>query len=319
MNVSLAQNFDVEFTQKVEGDYLLVGVTMQKTSGEDFKLGGANLPFLLNSTAVDQSQVAIVDSLSGKFSSKESADSYSGPYLGATEPFVHPYFTIKYSGGGDGRELTSQKENILTLSFPITDPCGSTELEWVNRGTITDYDNKRIKKNAEMINAPIFKLTPELSQPQVYLEDGILKAEGEGTFQWLLNGTKIDGATDSYIIPEADGQYSVETSNGCEAKVSNSYDHKDVKPQLSVSAAPNPYVSQTNITYTLPEQSDVTLEVFDMVGNKISTLFTGNQSEGQYNIPFSASQNGYTAGVYFVKLRVGEEIKTQRIVELNNN
>jgi ligand-binding sensor domain-containing protein len=75
---------------------------------------------------------------------------------------------------------------------------------------------------------------------------------------------------------------------------------------------PNPFNPSTTIQYQLPQQEAVHIEVFDMVGRKVSTLMGGEQQEaGTHTVRFNASS--LSSGVYFVRLQAGSFNKIQKI------
>lgn len=63
---------------------------------------------------------------------------------------------------------------------------------------------------------------------------------------------------------------------------------------------PNPFNPQTNISFELPKASNVTVKVFDMIGNEVLTLLDSRLESGTHEISWNAS--GYSSGVYFYKL-----------------
>jgi hypothetical protein len=67
---------------------------------------------------------------------------------------------------------------------------------------------------------------------------------------------------------------------------------------------PNPFNPVTNISYMIPKSSKVSLKVYDIKGQLISTLFEGNQNEGIYLTQFDGSK--LASGVYFYKLEAGD-------------
>jgi hypothetical protein len=67
---------------------------------------------------------------------------------------------------------------------------------------------------------------------------------------------------------------------------------------------PNPFNPVTNISYMIPKSSKVSLKVYDIKGQLISTLFEGNQNEGIYLTQFDGSR--LASGVYFYKLEAGD-------------
>jgi hypothetical protein len=64
---------------------------------------------------------------------------------------------------------------------------------------------------------------------------------------------------------------------------------------------PNPFNPTTTISYDLPEQADVLLQVFDLMGRKITTLEAANRSAGSYTATFDASQ--LSSGLYIARMR----------------
>ncbi len=72
--------------------------------------------------------------------------------------------------------------------------------------------------------------------------------------------------------------------------------------------SPNPFNPQTEISFSLPTSSEVTLAIYDIRGREISTLIDGPMSEGNHTIVWDGrnSQNqGQASGVYFCKLEAG--------------
>ncbi|SMO42654.1 T9SS type A sorting domain-containing protein [Gracilimonas mengyeensis] len=65
---------------------------------------------------------------------------------------------------------------------------------------------------------------------------------------------------------------------------------------------PNPFNPVTVITYKLPVKSEVTLEVFDIAGRKVTTLLDQPQFAGTHTVNFDAGH--LSSGVYFYKLSV---------------
>ena len=63
---------------------------------------------------------------------------------------------------------------------------------------------------------------------------------------------------------------------------------------------PNPFNPSTQINFNLPVDSKVSLRVFNILGQKVSTLLNGDFTSGEHNIAFDASH--LSSGIYLYKL-----------------
>jgi len=86
---------------------------------------------------------------------------------------------------------------------------------------------------------------------------------------------------------------------------------------------PNPFNSSTTIRFTVPSLEEVksremkiTLELFDVLGRKITTLVDGYRQPGEYAVIFDAVKENLPSGVYFYQLRVGEFIVARKLILL---
>lgn len=75
---------------------------------------------------------------------------------------------------------------------------------------------------------------------------------------------------------------------------------------------PNPFNPSTTIGFGLPQTSKVTLEVFDILGRKVATLFNNeNKSAGRHTITFDA--RNLASGMYIYRLQTGNTIITKKL------
>ncbi|MBD3232116.1 MAG: T9SS type A sorting domain-containing protein [candidate division Zixibacteria bacterium] len=74
---------------------------------------------------------------------------------------------------------------------------------------------------------------------------------------------------------------------------------------------PNPFNATTTISYSLPEAGHVSLEIFNMLGQKITTLVDTDKDAGKHSVRWNASD--YSSGVYFYKLQTGDRILTNKM------
>ncbi|MBV6421145.1 MAG: hypothetical protein DAHOPDDO_02414 [Ignavibacteriaceae bacterium] len=82
---------------------------------------------------------------------------------------------------------------------------------------------------------------------------------------------------------------------------------------------PNPFNPNTVISYQLPVTSNVTLKVYDILGNEIATLVNEEKQPRTYEVEFNVgtSRNlSLTSGIYFYQLKAGSFIQTKKMVYL---
>jgi len=77
---------------------------------------------------------------------------------------------------------------------------------------------------------------------------------------------------------------------------------------------PNPFNSTTHIRYTIPKTGRVTLKVYDLLGNEVTTLLDRYQETGEYDIIFQPVE--LSSGIYFYKLKTDNFINTKKLILL---
>jgi hypothetical protein len=83
---------------------------------------------------------------------------------------------------------------------------------------------------------------------------------------------------------------------------------------LSFTVTPNPGRTP-KVAFTLPAEADVDLSVFDLSGRRVSQIVHGKLPAGTYSQNWKRGTSG--AGMYFFRLRVGDETRIERAVVLN--
>jgi len=75
---------------------------------------------------------------------------------------------------------------------------------------------------------------------------------------------------------------------------------------------PNPFSENTTITYTLSKQENVELCVFDLLGNKVSSIESGNKNAGTHTINWNAEN--LNQGMYLLQLKAGNNSSTKKVI-----
>ncbi|MFL5764663.1 MAG: T9SS type A sorting domain-containing protein [Bacteroidia bacterium] len=88
---------------------------------------------------------------------------------------------------------------------------------------------------------------------------------------------------------------------------------EDPANAIRLNAFPNPFGSSTQISYELSGAANVSVAVFDVLGNKVATLLDSEmQSSGTHQVEFNAANNA--KGIYLVTVTMNGQTFTKRIV-----
>ncbi|MFZ2866152.1 MAG: T9SS type A sorting domain-containing protein, partial [Ignavibacteriaceae bacterium] len=75
---------------------------------------------------------------------------------------------------------------------------------------------------------------------------------------------------------------------------------------------PNPFNPTTRISYSLSERSNVTLKVYDVLGNEVATLVNTTKSAGNHVVTFGGEN--LASGLYIYTLKAGNFISSKKMV-----
>ena len=82
---------------------------------------------------------------------------------------------------------------------------------------------------------------------------------------------------------------------------------------------PNPFNPITTLRYDLPEQAQVILTIYDLLGRKVSQLVNTSQKAGFKSVRWDATDSfgkPVSAGVYLYQIQAGEFVQTRKMVLL---
>lgn len=77
---------------------------------------------------------------------------------------------------------------------------------------------------------------------------------------------------------------------------------------------PNPFNPSTKIQFQIPVQSDVTISLHNILGEEISTLYSGTTEAGMHEVSLNGSN--LASGIYLVRMDAGSVMKTIKITLL---
>ena len=80
---------------------------------------------------------------------------------------------------------------------------------------------------------------------------------------------------------------------------------------------PNPFNPVTNILYDIPEVSEVNLEIYNVMGQRVRTLVQGTQEPGRYKIIWNATNDfgqALSSGMYIYRIQAGDFVSVKKLV-----
>lgn len=128
-----------------------------------------------------------------------------------------------------------------------------------------------------------------LHQPRPPVPVGKAKSASEGDqprFRLHISTTSTTGIADQSQVPD-------------EVQLQQNY--------------PNPFNPTTVIEYGVPEQSAVTLSVYNLLGQQVTTLVDEQKAAGSYEVSFNAAELNLSSGLYLYKLRAGSKEITRKM------
>ncbi|MCX7743534.1 MAG: T9SS type A sorting domain-containing protein [Flavobacteriales bacterium] len=117
---------------------------------------------------------------------------------------------------------------------------------------------------------------PNPTIPVITLENGILHASGNGTFQWYLNGQPINGANQNTLVPLQNGTYTVTIMDDfqCETEsepfILNNLSMPQILNELYLNVYPNPI--QTHLMFENLSQEKQYIRIINAYGQLIQEI-----------------------------------------------
>jgi hypothetical protein len=126
----------------------------------------------------------------------------------------------------------------------------------------------------------------------------------QGAVYWIL--ARIDDPYSSYMVYSDGPVYIDHTGVG-------PYDPSKLPAQFSLAPIyPNPFNSSTILSYGIPYTSQVQLEVFNLLGQRVAELLNGTVPAGIYRIQWTPTD--LPSGVYLVRMHAQHFDQTQKVI-----
>ncbi len=227
-------------------------------------------------------------------------------------PFMKPAPTVSLST--EGVKYISQNE---TIELPV----------YTNSSLNTGAISLVINYPANLFDVTGVKLADVDAGNLVYnAQNGELRIAWYNNIPSIFNSNeavilltlKAKATTEGQIALSVDGSSEIANGSGL-VEMANLTIPKlaFTNTNFNVNVYPNPFRHTTEFTYTLPVDGNVTLKIYDMIGNEVSNIINGvKQSANTYKVTFDGST--LKQGVYTYKLTAtsanGDQVKVGKMV-----
>ncbi|MDD3606033.1 MAG: FlgD immunoglobulin-like domain containing protein [Candidatus Cloacimonas acidaminovorans] len=218
---------------------------------------------------------------------------------------------------------TDPKKKEVPTAFEYVEKADYTPV-YIDLSAIDLSNLKEIGLKLDGICKGAVVVTDSLEQICAYLEDGESLSSGlvelvffyESKSQPLeMRSVAIKDKQLSSSIIGGDSAYPVYNIKVSTADLSNS-----VVPVLSLEQNyPNPFNPTTSIRYSIEEPGSVTLDIFNIKGQLVKTLYHGNAEIGSHTVIWNGldnSGNACSTGVYFYRLRTPKTSLVRKMLML---
>jgi hypothetical protein len=217
-------------------------------------------------------------------------------------------------GASSSSETSQTEDSFNPLPISLTEfaanrntSTGNVELTWK---TATERENYGFEVYRSFVSASEQDRKKQTLSSLDWEEQGFI--EGNGTTTEKSQYTYVDekpleeAGTYYYKIVQVDydgnqthfGPAELEYEAPKEFSLSQNY--------------PNPFNPTTVIPYAIPEQSKVSIRVFNVLGQVVQTLYSGERQPGRYKIQFNGQ--ALSSGVYFIHLQAKGNVFTKKMM-----
>ena len=220
------------------------------------------------------------------------------------------------------------KRTVLTGNTTVLDNIYNNN--WAMYAGV-EFGNNEYQKSADSIKV-IASSTADGGIVEVYIDSidantKIAECNIAGTGSWTAFETfsakllfPVSGNHDVYLLFTGSGSnklFMLQSFYFTENKLSTGTTGENIKGPRKYELEqnyPNPFNPTTVISYQLPDAGNISLKVFDSIGQEITTLYEGFHQAGNYTATFNAG--GLSSGIYLYRMKAGNYVFTKKALLL---
>ncbi|NWF89993.1 MAG: T9SS type A sorting domain-containing protein, partial [Ignavibacteriaceae bacterium] len=221
------------------------------------------------------------------------------------------------TGSTDGGLTWTPQTSNTTNSLYVVEATENSAWAGGNSGTILKYDGNPVPVELATFAASVSGNSVTLNWTTATESNNrgfeVQKKQSSGDFVTIAfvqgNGTTQKAQTYAYTDKNLEsGKYSYRLK---QLDFDGSYSYsKTAEVEIKVPAKfalsqnyPNPFNPSTKISYEIAKETNVSLKVYDAIGNEVATLVNETKTPGAYEVIFNAAN--LSNGVYFYKIQAG--------------
>ncbi|MBI9071027.1 MAG: T9SS type A sorting domain-containing protein [Melioribacteraceae bacterium] len=252
---------------------------------------------------------------------------------------------ITWSFEGNSELGITIENRIATVTVPNEDWFGVDTVSFIAADPSSMKDTAMVIFTVENVNDPVViteiqdTVKYDIESPiEINIWDYVSDSDDEvNTLEYDFSTSNdsliitYDNETGIISIDEIDGflgevEVTIEISDASGEKVISTfkvniflnvsvYDEKEIPNEYSLyQNYPNPFNPTTKIAFGLPQSSNVKIEIFDILGNKISTVLESQMSAGNHSVQFNAIN--LPSGTYFYRIETSKFVDVRKMLLL---
>ncbi|HQF42866.1 MAG TPA: T9SS type A sorting domain-containing protein [Ignavibacteriaceae bacterium] len=220
--------------------------------------------------------------------------------------------------------ILNNGRNDLRTSFKTGGSGWSVPANW---STYSNTDNKLVnlfckKQSSNTIFQASFTRTGlGNTTPRAIRYRKFSSGNWNSSIQVSDESRNVTGLQESNVVELSTGTavFAYVGSNSLNVYFDNSSWVTDVKPETGIPEVyslsqnyPNPFNPSTAIRFSIPEQTNVSLKIFNSIGQEVASLVNGELSAGNHEVNFNASK--LSSGIYFYRIETPAFTSTKKMI-----
>jgi len=260
----------------------------------------------------------------------------SGFAADATVTFAHTVTggsaTVTGATAGNVYTLTASGSGAATVDVTATDGTNTTSAVTIQFDEqvpveLASFAGEVVKDNvvlnwatASQTNNAGFRVLRSTDQENYEVVSELIS--GAGTTDVLMPYSFTDESIPAaeqvfYVLEQIDLDGTIHRSNPIEVVLGARF--LNLPSEFATAVYPNPFNPATTISYDLPVEGDVSIVIYDAIGQEIRQLVSNGHVAGRYSVQWDAKDalgRNVGSGVYIAKIKAGNFSATQKMLLL---